>query len=109
MAHARRLHDGIAAIDGVTLYCADMSRDHLPVLVFNVAGLKAEITGQLLDVEHEVITRTGLHCAPMVHEGLGTAEIDGTVRFSPGVFTTDSDVDRAIAAVADIAAYARRR
>ena len=109
MAHARRLHDGIAAIDGVTLYCADMSRDHLPVLVFNVAGLKAEITGQLLDVEHEVITRTGLHCAPMVHEGIGTAAIDGTVRFSPGVFTTDEDVERAIAAVADIAAYAKRR
>ena len=109
MAHARRLHDGLAAIDGVTLYCADMSRAHLPVLVFNVAGLKAEITGQLLDVEHEVITRTGLHCAPMVHEGIGTAAIDGAVRFSPGVFTTDDDVERAIAAVADIAAYARKR
>lgn len=109
MRHARRLHDGLAAIDGVTLYCADMERDHLPVLVFNVDGLKAEIVGQLLDVEHEVITRTGLHCAPMVHEGIGTAEIDGTVRFSPGVFTTDEDVERAIAAVADIAEYAAKR
>jgi len=79
------------------------------VLVFNVAGLNAEIVGQLLDVEHEVITRTGLHCAPMVHEGIGTAEIGGTVRFSPGVFTTDEDVERAIAAVADVAAYARER
>ena len=109
MTHARRLRDGLAALDGVKLYCADMSRDHLPVLVFNVDGLKAEITGQLLDVEHEVITRTGLHCAPMVHEGIGTAAIDGAVRFSPGVFTTDDDVERAIAAVADIAAYARKR
>jgi cysteine desulfurase/selenocysteine lyase len=109
MRHARRLREGLAEIDGVTLYCADMERDHLPVFVFNVDGLKAEITGQLLDVEHEVITRTGLHCAPMVHEGLGTAEIDGTVRFSPGVFTTDEEVERAIAAVADIAAYAKKR
>jgi len=109
MRHARRLRDGLAEIEGVTLYCADMDRDHLPVLVFNVAGLNAEIVGQLLDVEHEVITRTGLHCAPMVHEGIGTAEIDGTVRFSPGVFTTDEEVERAIAAVADIAAYARQR
>jgi cysteine desulfurase family protein len=109
MAHARRLRDGLAAIEGVTLYCADMSRDHLPVLVFNVEGLKAEIVGQLLDVEHGVITRTGLHCAPLVHEGIGTASIDGAVRFSPGVFTTGEQVERAIAAVADVAAYARTR
>ena len=33
-----------------------------------------------IDVEHDVITRTGLHCAPRVHEGIGTAEIDRRVR-----------------------------
>ncbi len=109
MRHARRLHDGLAAIDGVRMYCADMNRDHLPVLVFNVDGLNAELVGQLLDVEHDVITRTGLHCAPMVHEGLGTAEIDGTVRFAPGIFTTDEEIEHAIAAVADVAEYARTR
>jgi cysteine desulfurase family protein len=109
MVHARRLRDGLAEIEGVVLYCADMDHDHLPVFAFNVEGLPAEQAGQLLDVEHEVITRTGLHCAPRVHEGIGTADIDGTVRFSVGAFTTDEDVDRAIAAVADIAAYARTR
>jgi selenocysteine lyase/cysteine desulfurase len=109
MNHARRLHDGLAEIEGVRMYCADMARDHLPVFVFNVDGLVAEQVGQLLDVEHNVITRTGLHCAPLVHEGIGTAEADGTVRFSPGVFTTDDDVERAIAGVADVAEYARKR
>ena len=109
MAHARQLRDGLAAIDGVTLYCADMERDHLPVFVFNVDGLPADQAGALLDVEHDVITRTGLHCAPRVHEGIGTFEGDGTVRFSPGVFTTDEDVKRAVAAVADVAEYARQR
>jgi cysteine desulfurase family protein len=109
MKHARRLRDAVAAIDNVVLYCAEMTRDHLPVFVFNIDGLPADQTGQLLDVEHNVITRTGLHCAPQVHEGIGTAEIDGTVRFSVGAFTTDEDVDRAIAAVADLAAYARSR
>jgi cysteine desulfurase family protein len=108
MSHARRLRDGLAAIEGVQLYCADMDRDHLPVFVFNIDGLPADKSGQLLDVEHDVITRTGLHCAPRVHEGIGTFEADGTVRFSPGVFTTDHDVERAIDAVADIAEYARR-
>ncbi len=71
--------------------------------------MNAEQAGPLLDVEHEVITRTGLHCAPLVHEGIGTAEIDGTVRFAPGIFTTDDEIERAIEAVADIAAYAAKR
>jgi len=109
MKHACRLRDGLAEIEGVRLYCADMDHDHLPVFVFNIDGLVAEQVGQLLDVEHDVITRTGLHCAPQVHEGIGTADVDGTVRFSPGVFTTDEDVETAIAAVADIAEYARNR
>jgi cysteine desulfurase family protein len=109
MAHARRLRDGLSKIDGVRLYCADMDRDHLPVFVFNIEGLPADQAGALLDVEHDVITRTGLHCAPRVHEGIGTFGGDGTVRFSPGIFTTDADVERAIAAVADIADYAHSR
>ena len=109
MAHARRLRDGLAEIDGVTLYCADMDRDHLPVFVFNIDGLPADQTGTFLDVEHDVVTRTGLHCAPRVHEGIGTADIDGTVRFSPGIFTTDDEVEHAIGAVADIAEYAKTK
>jgi cysteine desulfurase family protein len=109
MTHATRLRDGLAAIDGVRLYCADMDRDHLPVFIFNIDGLPADQAGALLDVEHDVITRTGLHCAPRVHEGIGTFDDDGTVRFSPGIFTTDADVERAIEAVADVAEYARTR
>jgi selenocysteine lyase/cysteine desulfurase len=109
MRHARRLHEGLSAIDGVTLYCADLDRAHLPVFVFNIEGLPADQAGTFLDVEHDVITRTGLHCAPRVHEGIGTFDDDGTVRFSPGVFTTDDEIERAIEAVAETAEYSRAR
>jgi cysteine desulfurase family protein len=109
MRHARRLHEGLEAIDGVRLYCADLSRDHLPVFVFNLDGLPADQTGSFLDVEHDIITRTGLHCAPQVHEGIGTFEADGTVRFSPGAFTTDGEIERAIEAVAATAEIGRER
>ena len=107
MRHARRLKDGLAEIEGVKLYCADMDRDHLPVFVFNIEGLPADQAGTFLDVEHDIITRTGLHCAPQVHEGIGTFDEHGTVRFSPGVFTTDEEIERAIAAVAEVAEYGR--
>ena len=107
MRHAKMLHAGLEAIEGVRLYCADMDHEHLPVFVFNLEGLPADQAGTFLDVEHDIITRTGLHCAPQVHEGIGTFEEKGTVRFSPGVFTTDREVERAIEAVADIAEYGR--
>ncbi len=109
MCHAQRLHEGLSAIDGVRLYCADLERHHLPVFVFNIDGLPADQVGTFLDVEHDVITRTGLHCAPLVHEGIGTFDDGGTVRFSPGVFTNDEDVERAIGAVAETAEYARSK
>jgi len=109
MRHAKRLHEGLSAIDGVQLYCADLDHDHLPVFVFNIDGLPADQTGTFLDVEHDVITRTGLHCAPQVHEGIGTFETNGTVRFSPGIFTTDEEVERAIGAVAATAEIGRER
>lgn len=109
MRHARRLRDGLAEIDGVRLYCADLEHAHLPVFVFNIDGLPADQAGTFLDVEHDIITRTGLHCAPQVHEGIGTFDQHGTVRFSPGVFTTDEEVERAIEAVAAVAEYGRTK
>jgi selenocysteine lyase/cysteine desulfurase len=109
MRHARRLRDGLAAIEGVRLYCADLDHDHLPVFVFNIDGLPADQAGTFLDVEYDIITRTGLHCAPQVHEGIGTFDENGTVRFSPGIFTTDEEVERAIEAVAAVTEYGRAK
>jgi len=46
--------------------------------------------------------RTGLHCAPLVHEDMGTAP-QGTIRFSLGWNTSEEDVDLAVTAMAQIA------
>ena len=47
--------------------------------------------------------RTGLHCAPLAHQAIGTFP-QGTVRISPGYFTTIEDADYLINAVAEISA-----
>jgi cysteine desulfurase family protein len=99
----RRLRDGLREIDGVTLYCQDDLTDHIGVLAFNVAGLEAADAGTLLDVDHNIACRTGLHCAPRVHEQLGTVQSHGCVRFSVGPFNTTEHIDRAIEAVREIA------
>jgi cysteine desulfurase family protein len=98
------LRDGLRKIDGVTLHCQDDLAHHIGVLSFNVEGIEAAEVGTLLDVDHNIACRTGLHCAPMVHEQLGTDKIHGSVRFGLGPFTTESDIQKAVAGVEEIAA-----
>lgn len=56
-----------------------------------------------LEQEFGILTRCGLHCAPSAHKTLGTFP-QGTVRFSPGWFTTPEEIGAAAAAVRTIAA-----
>lgn len=100
----RRLVEGIRAIPGVTLYCQDDLTNHIAVMIFNVNGFEAGNTGTILDVDHDIACRTGLHCAPRVHEQLGLDAIHGAVRFGIGPFNTDAHIETAIGAVAEIAA-----
>ncbi|HEU5401277.1 MAG TPA: aminotransferase class V-fold PLP-dependent enzyme [Terriglobales bacterium] len=109
MKLARKLVEGLKAIDGVKLYCCDSLENHLSTVSINVDGLEAGDVGTMLDVDHEVATRTGLHCAPLVHQQLGTVEIHGSVRFSIGAFNTEADIDAAIEGVRQIAAWAKQR
>ena len=98
------LREGLRQIEGVTLYCCpDDLTDHIAVLLFNIDGLEAGAASPLLDVEHDIACRTGLHCAPLVHEHLGTTALHGAIRFSIGPFNTEDDIRAAIAAVDDIA------
>jgi len=98
------LRDGLKEIDGVTLYCQDDLTDHIAVLLFNVKGFEALNVGTLLDVDYNIACRTGLHCAPLIHEHIGTADIHGAVRFGIGPFNTEEHINAAIEAVKEIAA-----
>jgi cysteine desulfurase family protein len=101
----RRLRDGLQRIEGVTLYCQDDLSDHIAVLAFNVNGLDSPNVSTMLDVDHSIACRAGLHCAPLVHEDLGTAGIDGAVRFGIGPFNTEEQIEAAIEAVRQIAEF----
>ncbi|MBU1627981.1 aminotransferase class V-fold PLP-dependent enzyme, partial [bacterium] len=57
--------------------------------------------GTILDVDYSIATRTGLQCAPLVHEGIGT-DPKGTVRFSMGYFNTIEEVDKVLQAVKEL-------
>ncbi|MDR2979618.1 MAG: aminotransferase class V-fold PLP-dependent enzyme [Bacteroidales bacterium] len=104
----KRMRNGLAGIEGVTLYCAELEENRNPVLSLNIEGFEAGDVGTLLDVDYDIACRTGLQCAPKVHKGLGTFNLHGTVRFSLGPFNTEEDVDAAITAIAEIAEMRRQ-
>lgn len=99
----KQLRDGLREIDGVVMYCQDDLTNHIAVLAFNIEGLEALNTGTMLDVDHNIACRTGLHCAPLVHEQIGTDKIHGAVRFGIGPHNTADQIDSAINAVSEIA------
>lgn len=104
MALWSKLKNELKEIEGVTLYCANGTENQNPVLSFNIKGFDAGDVGTMLDVDHNIACRTGLQCAPMVHQGIGTFDIHGTVRLSIGPFNTEEHIAKAVAAVKDIAA-----
>ncbi len=103
MALWEKLRKGLQEIENVVTYCAETTENQNPVLSFNVNGFDAGDVGMMLDVDYDIACRTGLQCAPKVHEGIGTFDIHGTVRFSIGPFNTEEHIDAAIEAVRDIA------
>ena len=102
MALLARLRDGLSRLDGIELCCADDLSRHVALLTANVQGLSAEDAGDILDGDFGIAVRVGLHCAPLVHESLGTSPRGG-IRFSFGPFNTEEHVDRALAAMSEIA------
>lgn len=91
-----RLRSRLAALPGVRVL-GDESAPR--VAVTSIVPLRGD-SGELADAldASGVAVRSGLHCAPAIHAWLGTLE-SGAVRFSPGPFTTQDDVDDAWALV----------
>lgn len=97
----RRFYDGVRAIDGVTVY-GDFSAPRAAIVALNLGDADSSEVADALAQEFGIAVRAGAHCAPRMHDALGTAE-QGAVRFSFGWFNTDEEIDAAIAAVRSLA------
>ena len=71
-------------------------------LSFRSSALPAAELGGILDQAFGIAIRPGLHCAPYTHRSLGTFP-DGTVRVSPGPFSTEAHIDQLANALAEVA------
>ena len=103
LAHVNHLVSAFEAMDGVTVYGPRGNGPRVATLSINIDGLPADQVGVMLDADYYVCVRAGLHCAPLVHIDEGTLEQNGTIRFSPGYFTDDEDLEQAVTGVAELA------
>lgn len=65
--------------------------DYVGIVSCVIEGISSDTSGQLF-AERKIAVRTGLHCAPLAHQFVGTFP-SGTIRFSTGYFTSDNDFD----------------
>jgi selenocysteine lyase/cysteine desulfurase len=102
----RRLLEGLGAIPGVTLHGPPDAAARTGVVSATLDGFDPRDAAAILDENFGIEVRAGLHCAPRAHQAIGTFDGGGTVRLSVGPFTTDADIDVAIAAIGQLAGTA---
>lgn len=81
----------LRGLSQVTLHCPLDPAVRGAVLSFTIAGRDSAAVAFELDQRFDIAVRAGLHCAPRAHRTLGTFP-GGTVRMSPGWFTTREDI-----------------
>ena len=98
----RRFYEGVRRIDGVTIYGDFSPSQRAAIVALNIRDYDSAEIADVLSADYGIATRPGAHCAPRMHEALGTVQ-QGAVRFSFSVFNTEEEIDAAIAAVAELA------
>lgn len=91
------LYDGLAAMDGITLYSPAQEAGRAGIVCFNVGDLPSAQVADAL-ARRDIAVRGGLHCAPEAHRFLGTL-LRGAVRASIGHANTFEEVERFLQAV----------
>ena len=99
----RLLIDGLKTIPQVTLYGPPGEAERVGVLAINIDTISCTDACLQLEKEYDILTRSGLHCAPAAHRTFGTFPY-GSLRFSISRFTTKEEIIAAVIAVSKIAA-----
>ncbi len=96
-----RLDAGLRSISGIKVYGPTSPSLKTAVTSFVLENIDSGELGFALEEGFGILSRTGLHCAPLAHRALGTFP-QGTLRVSPGYFQTNSDVDYFIACLQEM-------
>lgn len=94
----KKFIDGLKNIREIIIYGPEKRG---PVVTLNIEGIDSGDLAAYLDEEYGILTRAGIHCAPLAHESMNSGE-NGGVRFSFGYFNTEEDINYAINALKNI-------
>ena len=98
----RRFYENVCDIDGVQVYGDFAALQRAAIVALNIRDYDSAEIADVLFADYGIATRPGAHCAPRMHQALGTVQ-QGAVRFSFSVFNTEDEVDAAIQAVRELA------
>lgn len=97
-----RFYNGVKDVPGIKVYGDYSQKERCAIVTLNIGDYdSSEVSDELL-MEYDISTRSGGHCAPLMHEALGTVE-QGAVRFSFSHYNTEEEVDTAIRAIHELA------
>ncbi len=91
LALLNQAEEALRKIPGVTIQGPTDLSDRCALLSFTATGVDSALLATELDHGFDIAVRAGIHCAPLAHRTLGTLP-DGTVRISPGWFTTSDEI-----------------
>lgn len=97
-----RFYRQVSAIPGVTVYGDFSRRMRCPIVALNVRDYDSSEVSDALSSQYGIATRPGAHCAPRMHQALGTVE-QGAVRFSFSHYNTEEEIEIAVSALRELA------
>jgi len=103
VSNSQMLLDGLKSIDGISLQGPIDFDSRIGVFSIRVNQFDCHDLSSILDSNWRIQTRSGLHCAPLVHRALGTEPAHGTLRLSVGLFNTSTQIEKTIDALTQLA------
>ena len=100
---SRYFYDSIKNIENIKFYGDYKTDNRVSIVALNIGEIDSSKISDILSNDYNIATRPGAHCAPLMHEALGTIN-QGIVRFSFSYFNTFEEVDKGIEAIKEISA-----
>ena len=92
----------VKEIPGITVYGDFTTVNRCPIVALNIRDYDSGEVSDALASEYDIATRPGAHCAPLMHQALGTVE-QGAVRFSFSHYNTKEEIKIAVSALRELA------
>ena len=98
----RQFYDRVKMIPGIKIYGNFEKKERCAIVSLNVRDYDSSEVSDALFVHYGISTRPGAHCAPLMHQALGTVE-QGAVRFSFSHLNTLEEIEIAVRALEELA------